>query len=89
VLTLLKGLLAFDEGQFRETLEWLYPLLTGLVVAGNLEIRALLASVFEGRLAALLGLRPAVGGAAMAFAAVADAGGGEGGAAGGSDAHDL
>ena len=59
VLTLLHGLLAFDDGQFRENLPWLYPLLTGLIVAGNLEIRGLLASVFEGRFAKLLGLRPA------------------------------
>ena len=78
VMTLLRGLLAFDENQFRETLEWLYPLLTGLVVAGNLEIRALLASVFEGRLAVLLGLRataPAPAGLGSASSSFMDEGG--------------
>jgi Sec7-like guanine-nucleotide exchange factor len=54
VLTLLEGLLAFDDRQFKENLHWLYPLLTGLIVAGNLEIRALVKMVFDGRLQRLI-----------------------------------
>ena len=56
VLTLLRELLAFDDTQFKENLDWLYPLLTGLIVAGNIEIRSHLAAVFEGRIGSLLGL---------------------------------
>lgn len=58
VLTLLRELLAFDDAQFLENLPWLWPILTGLVVAGNIEIRDLLASVFETRIASLIGIAP-------------------------------
>lgn len=60
VLTLLQGILAWDEAQFRASLSWVYPLLTGLVVAGNLELRGLVAGVFNGRLAAMLPLAGAL-----------------------------
>lgn len=56
VLTLLGGVLAWDDARFRDNLGWLYPLLTGLVVAGSLEVRTLVAGVFERRLASMLPL---------------------------------
>jgi hypothetical protein len=58
VLTLLGGVLAWDDARFRDNLGWLYPLLTGLVVAGSLEVRSLVAGVFERRLASMLPLPP-------------------------------
>ena len=54
VLQLLEGLLAFSEGQFRANLHWLYPLLTGLISCGSVEIRCMVTHVFNGRLRALL-----------------------------------
>lgn len=59
VLTLLGGVLSWDGARFRANLGWLYPLLTGLVVAGSLEVRTLVAGVFERRLASMLPLPPA------------------------------
>ena len=70
VLTLLQGVLAWDAPQFRANLGWLFPLLTGLVVAGSLEVRSLVAGVLQRRVAALLPLTPppahAEGAAALA-----------------------
>jgi hypothetical protein len=57
VMQLLRGVLAFDDAQFAENLHWLYPLLTGLIVCGNLEVRQLLAGVFDQRLRPLLAIR--------------------------------
>jgi hypothetical protein len=64
---LLEGLMAFDDAQFAANLHWLYPLLTGLVIAGSLEIRALVAGVLEER------VRPLLPGAAAAAAPAAAA----------------
>lgn len=54
VLQLLDGVLSFDDDEFKENLSWLYPLLTGLITCGSVEIRARLRNVFEGRLKAML-----------------------------------
>jgi hypothetical protein len=55
--TLLEGLLlSFSDEEFSTNLHWIHPLLTGLIVAGNLEIRALVAGVFEDRVKPLLRL---------------------------------
>ena len=54
VLQLLDGVLSFDDAEFKENLSWLYPLLTGLITCGSVEIRARLRDVFEGRLKAML-----------------------------------
>jgi hypothetical protein len=56
VLQLLDGVLSFDDDEFKENLSWLYPLLTGLITCGSVEIRARLRNVFEGRLRAMLPL---------------------------------
>jgi len=56
VLQLLDGVLSFDDDEFKENLSWLYPLLTGLITCGSVEIRARLRNVFEGRLKAMLPL---------------------------------
>ena len=76
VARLLEALLGFDDAQFTANLDWLYPLLTGLIVAGNGELRALVAHVFDTRLRGLLALAvpslatPVGGGAAAAAAVV-------------------
>jgi Sec7-like guanine-nucleotide exchange factor len=54
VLQLLDGVLSFDNDEFKENLSWLYPLLTGLITCGSVEIRLRLRNVFEGRLKAML-----------------------------------
>ena len=54
VLQLLDGVLSFDDDEFKENLSWLYPLLTGLITCGSVEIRLRLRNVFEGRLKAML-----------------------------------
>ena len=54
MLQLLDGVLGFDEQQFRANLGWLYPLLTGLIACGSVEIRARVRDVFDSRLRALL-----------------------------------
>jgi hypothetical protein len=54
VLVLLEGVLAWGDDQFAANLPWLYPLLTELVVAGNQEIRGLVAGVLRERLPPLL-----------------------------------
>ena len=54
VLQLLDGILSFDDDEFKENLSWLYPLLTGLITCGSVEIRLCLRNVFEGRLKAML-----------------------------------
>lgn len=67
VSQLLASILSWEGDQFTDNLPWVYPLLTGLIVAGNMEIRALVAGVFETRLrpAALQAAAPqAEGGAA-------------------------
>jgi hypothetical protein len=54
VLQLLDGVLSWGDAQFRENLHWLYPLLTGLIGSGSVEIRQRLAEVFEIRLRKML-----------------------------------
>ena len=57
VLQLLDGLLGFDEEQFEENLHWLYPLLTGLISAGSVEIRQRVAAIFNSNVKELLALK--------------------------------
>jgi hypothetical protein len=64
VLLLLDGLLAFTDAQFGANLGWLYPLLTGLVGCGSVEIRQRLSVVFAVRLRSFLPLEAEEEGAA-------------------------
>jgi len=54
VLQLLDGLLGLHDGQFTENLPWLYPLLTGLISAGSVEIRQRVGKIFETKIRELL-----------------------------------
>jgi len=54
VIQLLDGVLSWDDNQFKENLHWLYPLLTGLIGSGSVEIRMRLSEVFEIRLRKML-----------------------------------
>jgi hypothetical protein len=51
---LLEGLLTFNDAQFQTNLHWLYPILTGLIVAGGIELRVLVRNVFDQRIAPLI-----------------------------------
>ena len=54
VLQLLEGVLTFSGAQFRDNLDWLYPLLTGLISAGSVEIRQRVAAIFNSQVKDLL-----------------------------------
>jgi hypothetical protein len=82
VLQLLEGLLAFSDEQFKTNLHWLYPLLTGLVSCGSVEIRQMLTQVFNVRLRKLLPVDALTAPAEAGGEGVAQGGAGpEGGAA--------
>jgi len=54
VNTLLDGVLGFDEAQFRAEISWLYPLLSGLIGCGSVEIRQRVRVVFDQRIRGML-----------------------------------
>ena len=54
VNTLLDGVLGFDEAQFRAEISWLYPLLSGLIGCGSVEIRQRVREVFDSRIRNML-----------------------------------
>ena len=54
VNTLLDGVLGFDDAQFKAEISWLYPLLSGLIGCGSVEIRQRVRVVFDQRIRGML-----------------------------------
>jgi hypothetical protein len=57
VLGLLDEVLDLGEARFRENLDFLWPLLTGLIGAGSVEVRQRVGRIFETRIRELLPLK--------------------------------